>query len=256
MNLAVDIGNTAVKAAWFKHKRPWEVHSAPTIMALAEPIARYRPKRVIVSSVSSAYDELRAMIPEEARYVELGSDTPLPFENTYRTPRSLGTDRIAAVAGAQALYPSRNVLVIDAGTCVTYEILNHRQQYAGGLISPGLRMRWRAMHTFTARLPLVSLESSDSVRLAESLRSAQDAPEEELPWVAKSTEEALQWGGLMGMAAEINQMIRMYADKFAALQVVTCGGDMKYLQPWISEHVYVPDLVLIGLNSIVQYDGS
>ncbi|MEQ9440452.1 MAG: type III pantothenate kinase [Cyclobacteriaceae bacterium] len=248
MNLAIDIGNTATKAGWFEHNHLVEIQSDTHPEAFIEQIRQRYPERIIVSSVSSQAQALRDAVPEDIHYMELSSDTPLPFENTYHTPHTLGTDRVAAVAGAHALYPAQNVLVIDAGTCITYELLNNQHQYLGGLISPGLRMRWQAMHTFTARLPLVSLES---------VTTGPERAIEELPLVGKSTQEALLSGGLIGLAAEINQMIRMYADKFAALQVVTCGGDMVHLQPWIlSEYTHVPELVLIGLNSIVQYDGS
>lgn len=243
MNLAVDIGNTTMKAGWFEQDRLIELQPQANLDSLISRIQTQPPARMIVSSVSTHSETLRNAVPSVTKFVALGSDTPLPFENKYQTPHTLGTDRIAAVAGAQALYPDRNVLVVDAGTCVTYEFLNDQSEYLGGIISPGLRMRWQAMHTFTARLPLVSVE------LAEE--SAQ------LPTIGKSTEEALKSGGIVGMAAEIDQIIRRYADKFAALQIISCGGDITYLQPWISsEHTYIPELVLIGLNSIVQYDGS
>ncbi|MGD1893654.1 MAG: type III pantothenate kinase [Cyclobacteriaceae bacterium] len=242
MNLAVDIGNSVTKAGWFEQDHLREFQPAVNTDQLVHRIRERPPDRIIVSSVSAYADELKAAV-DSTKFVVLGPETPLPFENTYRTPHTLGTDRIAAVAGAQSLFPDQNVLVIDAGTCVTYELLNEQGQYLGGLISPGLRMRWQAMHTFTARLPLVSL----------------DLPQQstDLPIIGKSTEGALQRGGLIGMAAENDQIIRRSADKYAALQIVTCGGDMDYLRPWIlSEHKHVPELVLIGLNSIVQYEGS
>ena len=243
MNLAVDIGNSVTKAGWFKQGNLLELQPSVDADELVIRVREQPPDRIIVSSVSAHTDKLRKAVVEPTKFIVLGPETPLPFENTYRTPKTLGTDRIAAVAGANALFPGQNVLVIDAGTCVTYEMLSERGQYLGGLISPGLRMRWRAMHTFTARLPLVSL----------------DLPEQsaDLPLIGKSTEEALQGGAVFGMAAEIDQIIRRYADKFAALQIVICGGDINFLRPWIlSEHRYVPELVLIGLNSIAQYEGS
>jgi type III pantothenate kinase len=243
MNLAVDIGNSIIKAGWFDQDRMQEFQSFVNLDQLVNRIQAQPPDRIIISSVSAYADELRQAAADSTKFVVLNPETPLPFENTYRTPQTLGTDRVAAVAGAQKLFPEKNVLVIDAGTCITYELLNKQGQYLGGLISPGLRMRWRAMHTFTARLPLVSL----------------DLPQQSssLPFIGKSTEEALLGGAVIGMAAEIDQIIRRYADKFAALQIVTCGGDMDYLRPWIlSEHEHVPELVLIGLNSIVQYEGS
>jgi len=242
MNLAIDIGNTHVKAGWFEKHHLVKVQPRTSLELLAAQIRQHPPERSIVSSVSSFTEELREIIPNSNRFVVLDGTTPLPFQNTYRTPTTLGTDRIAAVAGAYAQFPNRNVLVIDAGTCITYDLLTGEGRYVGGSISPGLRMRWQAMHTFTSRLPLVSVDSPVASK--------------NISFIGQSTKAGLKSGGLVGMAAEIDQIIRRYADKFAALQVVTCGGDIEYLQPWISsEHTYVPELVLIGLNSIVQYEG-
>ncbi|MGB3586503.1 MAG: type III pantothenate kinase [Tunicatimonas sp.] len=241
MNLAIDIGNTYVKAGWFENSQLVDIQPKTSLEKLSSQISRNRPEQVIVSSVSAHTQPLRELVPGSTRFVILDSSTPLPFRNSYHSPTTLGTDRIAAVAGAYERFPNRNLLVIDAGTCVTYDLLTDKGYYLGGSISPGLRMRWQAMHTFTARLPLVSVES----------------PEESsnISFIGQNTEAGLKSGGLIGMAAEIDQIIRRYADKFAALQVVTCGGDIKFLHPWLfSDHTYVPELVLIGLNSIVQYE--
>ncbi len=242
MNLAIDIGNTYVKAGWFENHQLVDIQPQTDLEKLSSQISQNRPEQVIASSVSAHTQQLRKIVPDSVRFVVLDSSTPLPFRNSYHTPTTLGTDRIAAVAGAHKQFPHRNLLVIDAGTCVTYDLLTDEGYYLGGSISPGLRMRWQAMHPFTARLPLVSVESPEESR--------------NLSYIGQSTEEGLKSGGLIGMAAEIDQIIRRYADKFAALQVVTCGGDIEYLQPWLfSDHTYVPELVLIGLNSIVQYEG-
>ncbi|WKN42150.1 type III pantothenate kinase [Tunicatimonas pelagia] len=242
MNLAIDIGNTHMKAGWFDHHQLIELQSKTDIAELSARMHQHPPDRIIVSSVSAHAQQLNKIVPASSRLVVLDGTTPLPFQNSYHTPTTLGTDRIAAVAGAQAQFPDRNLLIIDAGTCVTYDLLTDKGCYLGGNISPGLRMRWQAMHTFTARLPLVSVASPEASK--------------KLAFIGKTTEEGLKSGGLVGMAAEIDQIIRRYADKFAALQVVACGGDIKYLQPWLfSDHIYIPELVLIGLNSIVQYEG-
>ncbi|MEM6841082.1 MAG: type III pantothenate kinase [Bacteroidota bacterium] len=242
MDLAIDIGNTTAKVGWFRQNQLEDVQSALNPEELAAYIQKRPPARAILSSVASTITPWQKVIPANCPTKVLSSTTPLPFQSDYRTPTTLGTDRIAAVAGAYTHFPHRNVLVIDAGTCVTYDLLTEQGLYLGGMISPGLQMRWRAMHTFTARLPLVAVDSPEAARKTSL--------------IGKSTEESLKSGGLMGMAAEIDQIIRRYADKFAALQVVTCGGDMKYLQPWVlAEHAYVPELVLIGLNSIMQHEG-
>ena len=160
------------------------------------------------------------------------------MSNTYETPATIGTDRLAAVAGAQQHFPGQNALSIDAGTCITYDLIDQAGHYRGGLISPGVSMRLQAMHTFTARLPLVEADNSP-FNLTE-----------------RNTVAALRSGAVGGAAAEISQMIRMYGDKFSDLQVVISGGDALQLISTIRpKHAItvVPDLILIGLNRILQH---
>lgn len=235
MNLALDIGNTQIKVGWFDgatlraQQRLTHLREVPSLVHSADTEA------VIVSSVGGPLALAKLRIPT----VFLSGTTPLPFVNTYATPATLGTDRIAAVAGAHRQYPNRNALVIDAGTCITYDLIDRHAHYRGGLISPGLRLRLQAMHTFTVRLPLVELA---------------DSPVE---LTARSTSEGLLGGAVWGAAAEISQMIRMYADKFSDLHVILCGGDAARLFNYVPQDLsvtVVPELILIGLNSILQYN--
>ena len=255
MNLAVDIGNTQVKVGWFEADRLHRQdrrHNVPNLLSLIEQAET--PDAIIVSSVAGEVSATRWLQQYGVPLVVLDGRTPLPFFNNYHTPATLGTDRIAAVAGAQQQHPGQNVLVIDVGTCITYDVITREAQYQGGLISPGVRMRLRAMHTFTARLPLVEL--TDEVPEQDGAFSGS------LSLVEKSTAGGLRSGAVRGAAAEINQMIRMYADKFSDLHVVLCGGDAPYLLTYLYQDLpvaesffnVVPELILIGLNSILQHN--
>ena len=238
MNLVIDIGNSAIKAALFDQHQLQHQYANITPTQLTQLVRADTTTAIILSSVAAIPDFLLEAARDTQHVVRLDAHTPLPFHNDYATPQTLGTDRIAAVAGAHFLYPRRNVLVIDTGSCITYELLDEQAHYRGGSISPGLHMRLRAMHTFTARLPLVELDVAQTVSL-----------------VGSQTSEALRSGAVHGTAAEITQMIRMYADKFADLQVVMCGGDATYLSRFMTQHApIIPELVLIGLNTILQFN--
>ena len=265
MNLAVDIGNTRIKAGWFDGPALQRQHRLKTVHELASLVRQPAPPQaVILSSVAGGLPEpelLQWAIPT----IILDGHTPLPFFNTYHTPATLGTDRIAAAAGAHSLYPGQHALVVDAGTCITYDVIDKKAYYRGGVISPGVHMRLQAMHTFTARLPLVAWKNdrrmADDVQAdaSQTMSSCQRAPHE---LIERSTVDGLRSGAVRGAAAEISQMIRMYADKFSDLRVILCGGDASCLLPYIyQDHpvtpasmAEVPELTLIGLNSILQYN--
>lgn len=160
---------------------------------------------------------------------------PLPFEVAYETPETLGVDRLAAVAAAHALYPRTACLVIDAGTCITYEYLTAEGTYLGGDISPGLRMRLRAMHEFTGKLPLVP----------------KVLPKGE---IGKSTATALQNGALRGALHELNGVILAFRQNQIHGKVLLCGGDMPFLRPHLPDGLFFrPSLVLEGLAQLHTY---
>ena len=184
--------------------------------------------------ISATLKQLAAAFPV---VLELTAETPLPFENTYKTPETLGRDRIAAMAGAQVLAPGKDCLVIDCGTCIKYDLLKAGNQYLGGNIAPGAKMRIKAMHAFTARLPEVSMEMP-----AGKLGS--------------STETALQNGALRGAVLEMKGLVDALAGETKNLVVMLTGGDADFFAP----HLKVkglrvePDLLLHGLNHILEYN--
>ena len=171
---------------------------------------------------------------ETAPLVILDENTPLPIKNLYETPATLGKDRLAAAVGARAIFPGKNVLSIDAGTCITYDFLTKDGEYLGGSISPGIRMRFRAMHAFTGRLPLVE-------------------PEDFTGLIGKTTAESLLSGVINGVCEEIKGLIARYNEQYEDLTAVITGGDHEYLHNKLKINIFaVPDLVLPGLNEILD----
>ena len=239
ITLTVDAGNTRVKVGIFENNLLQKVDFFSSQQLLAIP-DHYDYEHAIISSVNTLQPPVSQAFGKKSLFL-LNYQTKIPFVNDYQTPHSLGADRLAAVAGAHALYPLMNVLVIDLGSCITLDFITSSGQYLGGSIAPGLQMRLKAMHNFTAKLPLIDLNTTQNNM--------------DIPFIGNTTASCLLSGAVMGAAAEITQMIRMYSDKFADLQIILCGGDAAFLAGMVQTDVkVVPDLVLIGLNSILKYN--
>ncbi len=237
--LTVDIGNTRLKAAIFDGKRPagQAVFERPSFGGLAGWLAGFPPvDGCIVSNVGGEEAEIMAFL-QRPFFLELGPATRLPFVVKYKTPQTLGKDRLAAVAGAQALFTGRDCLVIDAGTCLKFDLLTGDGDHLGGNIAPGARMRLRAMHEQTARLPLVEMAW----------------PESE---IGDSTEAALQNGGLLGMLFEIRAMAAFCRKRWPRLTVVLTGGDAEFFfkRLKIKGLRLEKDLVAVGLAAILDHN--
>jgi type III pantothenate kinase len=242
LNLVIDIGNTRTKTGLFEGNRlveqaNWQDWALEDLLAYGRDAG---VDRVITASVAVPDPETqRRLAGVFTVTLELTHETPLPFQNNYRTPETLGRDRLAAVAGAQALFPNDNCLVVDAGTCIKYDLLNSAGTYHGGNIAPGAAMRIRAMHTFTARLPEVPMRMPDDI-------------------VGYSTETALQNGALRGAALEIAGFVRLFEERLSPLRVLLTGGDATFLAPFLpipALHTE-PYLTLHGLNHILQYNAN
>lgn len=236
-NLAVDIGNTAIKYALFE-----DDHLAFTGQAAAEEdlLADSRlaqPDHLIVASVRARQSQLLSRLPVTGKRLALAFDTPVPVTNHYQTPQTLGADRLAAVVGASFLFPGTDCLVIDAGTCITTDFVDRDKNYYGGSIGLGLEMKFRALHTFTQKLPLIQ-ETRETVPLA-----------------GRNTAEAIRSGVLNGTVAELNGIIGAYRSQSPQLTVVLCGGDAAFFETNLKAPIFaVPELVLIGLNRILNYN--
>jgi len=236
MNLVIDHGNTRIKAATFSGAKLHEKFLFTTSEQLKSFLEKKGYEHCLVSSVSHSSDEILSWTIASGKQLSLSVNLPLPVTNLYATPHTLGEDRIAAACGALEIYPQQNCLVIDAGTCINYEFIDSLSNYHGGSISPGIQMRYEAMHKFTARLPLLSDISKTDL-------------------IGKSTESCMKSGVVNGVLAEVNGIIQEYEKKFPELGVILCGGDAPFFENNLKRPIFVaPDLVLHGLNRILRHN--
>ncbi|GAB3165493.1 type III pantothenate kinase [Telluribacter humicola] len=236
MNIVVDSGNTFSKIGWFLGDQLVEYRVRLHFDELVSAIRSYPPQHLIYSSVSRPVEEFQAALQLDIPVLDLNGYTPVPITKNYDTPHTLGADRVAAAVGAASLFPNEDLIVIDMGTCITYDYVDSGGNFQGGLISPGLRMRFKAMHSFTERLPLVE---SDEIP----------------PLVGKNTTHAMQSGVMNGLLGELNGIIESYRQIAPASKVVMCGGDAPFFESRLKPTIFaVPELVLIGLNRILLHN--
>ena len=241
MNLVLDLGNTYGKIAVCEGIEILESVTCDqvSIREITYFITSYpETKGAIFSSVMNHSRELvDYLITSFPNFLELNPNTPLPLTNHYKTPETLGYDRIAAVTGAYTIFPKKNVLVIDAGTALTYDLVTAGGEYLGGNISPGLSMRFKALHKFTNRLPLLQMD------------------EEDLNLLGSSTDEAIKSGVVNGILMEIEGFISSVAQEYKNLKVVLTGGDANSFDKRLKSSIFVVShLNLIGLNRILDYN--
>lgn len=240
MNLIIDQGNTSTKYAVVSVQGQ-VVHKTTTpdfdTAEVKQLVQNHPLQAILVSSVRHDYEVLKPHFEGiGTQVVFFDDDCRLPFTNLYATPKTLGKDRIAGVCGALKYFAGQNCLVIDAGTCITYDFIDAEKNYHGGSISPGLEMRLKAMQHFTGKLPLVSLEW----------------PED---FTGNSTQTALQTGAVYGAVNEINGFIARYKQRYGLLQVLMCGGDTDFLAKRCESEIFAAsDLVITGLNEILIYN--
>ena len=240
MNLILDLGNTTTKAAIFSDGKLLEsfiIAKAPQPSDLYAILKQYpQVDAAILSSVVHYPADLKNTLEGSFRFVELSHTTPLPFEIGYETPHTLGRDRIAAIAGIQATFPGQNALVIDMGTCITYDLITAEGHYPGGAISPGLDLRFRSLNTFTDKLPLLSRRK-------------------DVELIGKSTEQAILSGVQKGIQAELEGTIAAYSEKHTDLNVLMTGGDADFFVKALKNSIFAdPFLVLKGLDVILNYN--
>lgn len=241
MNLIVDIGNTLVKSALLERGRVVEEHADGAFCpeAVAGLLERGRVRRAILSSTRGEMPEVAAWLRERVSSLLLFTpQTPVPIRNVYRTPQTLGRDRLAAAVGAATLYPGRNVLIVDFGTAVTIDLVTADNTFRGGCISPGMTMRFRALHDYTAALPLCG-----------------PAEDERLQGLA--TEDAVRLGVMNSLTFEIEGYIARMREKIDDLCVIFTGGDAKYFAKRIKNTIFANcNLVFCGLDRILEYNAS
>jgi len=240
MNLIVDIGNTSTKLAVFDRGEKLKVFRI--IDLNSEELGKYLTglniERAIISSVRKLPPFIADLSSANIPFVHiLSHKSKLPFKVEYETPETLGPDRIAGIAGAFNLFSESELLVIDAGTAITYDYLS-KGIYRGGNISPGLNMRFRALNKFTGKLPLVT-------------------PAENYTKPGRNTTDAILAGVITGVTYEINEYIRTFEKKSTDFKIFFTGGDSGFLRDKINhQFTYMPDIVIDGLNFILDYNAA
>jgi type III pantothenate kinase len=240
MNLIVDVGNTFVKFAVFKEDTLVKKHSFKLNQFIPEFITICKEfkylQNCIISSVGKLDNESVKLIKTKCFVVFLDSSTKVPFENLYKTPMTLGVDRIALVSASASQYSNKNVLIIDAGTCITYDFINSENQYLGGAISPGIQMRYQSLNNFTANLPLLDTKLPENI-------------------IGNTTNEAIHSGVVLGILNEIKGAITIYKEKYTDLTVILTGGDAIFLSKQLKSSIFAnSNFLLEGLNYILQFN--
>ena len=236
MNLAIDIGNTQIKFGLFVKDELKEVFTQHEGIEFV--LANRKIKHAIISK-TGVNDEVEYYLKaNKIKTVVLSHQLKLPIEILYKTPQTLGADRIAGSVAAKALFADKNVLKIDFGTCVTYDFVNNKQQFMGGAISPGMIMRFKALHNYTAKLPLVDPMQHLTYELTGT-----------------DTDTSILSGVVNGIKEEVTGIIKEYDTRFGNLQVVATGGDAGFFVTLLKSEIFArPYLVLEGLNRILNYN--
>ena len=232
MKLVIDQGNSFVKIAFFKGKTLIKKEIFSDIKQV-EPLLD-TCQSIIFSSVFQS--TLPAFLQHAKSVIHFSNQTSLPISHVYKSPQTLGVDRLAAVVGATVLFPNQNVLTIDAGTCITYDFINDKACYLGGSISPGVQIRYKSLHHFTAKLPLLSTAKKPEL-------------------IGEDTQKAIHSGVINGLIGEIDGIIDRYKNSYHDLKVLLTGGDVNIFDKELKNSIFAsPDLVLIGLNEILDYN--
>ena len=238
MNLVIDIGNSRVKTGIFNKGKLLKANTYNSF-TLADVKALFKQNPTVnytlLCSVKKYPAEIKKYLSAHSHFMELTSETPVPVKVAYKKPKTLGMDRLAAICGAYSIYKGKNTLVINTGTCITYDFLDSKGIYQGGSISPGLDMRYKSLHTFTGALPLISPDINFK------------------KLTGQTTEEAIRSGVQQGMVKEIEGIIGEYQSKYKDLNILITGGSM----PWLLKSLKIkikaePFLVLTGLNVILS----
>jgi type III pantothenate kinase len=242
MNLIVDVGNTYVKFAIY--------NSYNLIFKLSFELSEFKkqyktlkkdfPKleKAIISSVGHLSQDQVELIKKDLPVIELSSMTKLPFNNLYKTPKTLGVDRMALVGASVQQFSDKNVLIIDAGTCITYDFITKENNYLGGAISPGIRLRYKTLNNLTANLPLLETEEPKSI-------------------IGNSTETSIHSGVVNGVVKEIDGIIDQYIEDYLDLTVILTGGDAIFLSNQLKNTIFAnSNFLLEGLNFILEYNSK
>ncbi len=233
--LVFDVGNSRIKGGRFRRSQLVDIFymdDADSLIKLIET----SDSDTIISSVTLS-SSIFEVLPKNKRPLFLNRRTVLPIQIDYQTPETLGVDRLAAAVGGFAEFPNKNILIIDLGTCNTYDIIDKTGTFQGGIIAPGYNMRMRSMHEMTGRLPNITEEKFIDVNIP-----------------GKSTRECMHLGAKEGMIMEINGFVDHFKEEFDLLSVIVTGGNASSFESFIKPPIFVrPEIVLVGLQRILDH---
>lgn len=242
MNLCIDQGNSRIKVALFRTdggliKR--FVYKTFAFFDLERLFSLYPIDNSIISSVGTMEPAIVNFLARKSKhFVLFDHHTPLPIVNLYDTPHSLGQDRLAAAVGANSIFPGENLLIIDAGSAITYDYVDSNGQYLGGNIAPGIKMRLTVLKQMTKRLPLIDVDENQLI-----------------PLFGKNTKDAIAAGVIRGVTFEVKGYMRALSEQVGTYSAVLTGGSAPYILNNIQQPLrYEKHLVLSGLNTILEYN--
>ncbi|MDI1316482.1 type III pantothenate kinase [Flavobacterium sp.] len=240
MILTIDVGNTRIKAAVFEHNTAVEYFffTKEELLNQVHFILNKFQKieNIVVASVGNVEKELFLSLTVKVKIHFISHESHFPFTNLYSTPNTLGIDRMVLAAGAVLTYPKQNRLVIDAGTCITYDFIDENDNYLGGAISPGVRLRYESLPQYTAKLPLLTKKQPDN-------------------FIGNSTHESIHSGIINGVALEIDGFIELYKLQYAKFIIILTGGDADFLAVRLKNTIFAnSNFLLESLNQTFQYN--
>ena len=242
MNLIIDIGNTSTKLAVFQRDKVLiakTVEGFSLVIEVENLLKQFTEiKRGFVSSVGFLSEDELKTLEKRLPMTVLNSTLKLPFKIHYKTPNSLGADRLALMAAAATQYSGKNVLVIDAGSCITYDFIDSKKNYLGGAIAPGIQMRYKSLGDFTSSLPtLQKIVPKNSI--------------------GNSTDDSIHSGVINGVLYEIEGTVNEYQNKYSDLTVILTGGDADFLCKQLKISIFAnSDFLLEGLNFLLEYNSN
>lgn len=238
ITLCFDFGNTRLKCAVFDGRELLDVivlenDLTSTILAILE---KYKPAKTLLSSVIKHNPEINDLLASSSRFHLLDHHSRLPITSPVGKPETIGADRLGLVVAAVDLFPRMNNLVVGLGSAITYNFVNKYHEFLGGGISPGMEMRFKSLHTFTALLPLVEKDWN-------------------FPLVGYDTRTNILSGVILGMAKEIDGTIDAYAERYGNFNVLLTGGDAPYFVYHLKNKIFAdPNLIYKGLYAISEFN--
>ena len=236
MNLVLDVGNSLLKIALFEKSELIQKFkfSENYKRNVEDIISNYKVTHSIISNVGRIDDSIINILKESTNFLFVSNQLKIPFKNLYKSKNTLGQDRLALVSAAAFNFPNENVLIVDVGSCITYDFKNNNNEYLGGGISPGISMRFKSLNTFTSNLPLIDFDSIYQL-------------------IGNNTKNSITSGVVNGTISEINGIIQQYREEFKNIRIILTGGDSNFLLKRIKNTIFADrNFLLIGLNKLLE----